>query len=247
MSDEQRDLHHQGGDDDEGAQHLRAQLTAIDPATALPAADPVGVARLMEDAMSQNPESPRALESPDTIETRTDHLRDRSRLTWIVAAAATAVIVGGVGFAVASGGRDDPVVAADAPGDAGTASADGSGEVPSVSELSLAEGAPATKCLTPEAAPQVVAAQTLVVDATVESISGGVVTLAPTTFYAGEETDLVTVSQPDGDLQVLLSGVEFEEGGRYLVSATDGQVTLCGFSAPYSDQLAAVYDEAFPG
>ena len=90
-------------------------------------------------------------------------------------------------------------------------------------------------------------AQSLVVDATVESISGGVVTLSPTRFYAGEETDLVTVSEPSGDLQMLLAGVEFEEGGRYLVSATDGQVTLCGFSGPYTERLAAVYDEAFAG
>ena len=41
--------------------------------------------------------------------------------------------------------------------------------------------------------------------------------------------------------------MSFEEGGRYLVSATDGRVTLCGFSAPYSTELAALYDQAFPG
>ena len=35
-------------------------------------------------------------------------------------------------------------------------------------------------------------------------------------------------------------------GGRYLVSASGGQVSLCGFSAPYSEQLAAVFAEAFP-
>ena len=60
-------------------------------------------------------------------------------------------------------------------------------------------------------------------------------TLAPTTFYAGEATDLVTVSEPGGDLQPLLSGVDFAEGSRYLVSATDGRVTLCGFSGPYCE------------
>lgn len=57
----------------------------------------------------------------------------------------------------------------------------------------------------------------------------------------------MTVTEPSGDLQLLLTGVDFTEGGRYLVSASDGQVTLCGFSAQYSSSLAAVYDEAFSG
>ncbi len=92
-----------------------------------------------------------------------------------------------------------------------------------------------------------VSAQTTVVDAVAESVSGGLVTLRPTRFYAGEETDLVTVESPGEDMQALLSAVQFEEGKRYLVSATDGRVTLCGFSAEYSDSLAAVYAEAFAG
>lgn len=212
---------------------LRARLAAADPAASLSAADPAGVARLLEDTMSQTPE------------TRSDHLRHRSRLTWAIAAAAAVVIVGGFAFAFALGndGDDGPAVAAtdvspSAPVTTPT-------EEESVTELSLAANGTSGRCLTPEAAPQVVSSQSLVVDATVESISAGVVTLAPTRFYTGEETDIVTVSEPSGDLQLLLAGVEFEEGERYLVSATDGQVTLCGFSGPYSERLAAVYDDAF--
>ncbi len=233
-------------------QDLRALLAAVDPAASLPAADPAGVARLMEDAMSEHTEHTEHTEhsgTPETPESRTDHLHDRSRLTWIVGAAAAAVIVGGVGFAVL-GGDDDPGPGA-ASGSPAVVSSDGPApdpsEVPSVTDLTVSGSGSSAKCLTPEAAPQVVSSQTLVVDATVQSISGGVVTLEPTRFYAGEETDLVTVSEPSGDLQLLLSGVEFEEGGRYLVSATDGQVTLCGFSGPYSQRLADVYDGAFGG
>lgn len=231
-----------GNQDDDADRDLRALLAAVDPAASLPAADPAGVARLMEDTMSETPEM------PDTAETRSDHLHHRSRLTWIVGAAAAAVIVGGAAFVVAGNGDDGTDAASGTPGvvDTSGAAVD-SNEAPSVTELSVSGSGTSAKCMTPESSPQVVAAQTLVVDATVESISGGVVTLAPTTFYAGEETDLVTVSEPSGDLQMLLSGVDFEEGGRYLVSATDGQVTLCGFSAPYSETLAAVYDEAFAG
>jgi hypothetical protein len=210
---------------------LRARLAAADPAASLSAADPAGVARLLEDIMSQTPE------------TRCDHLRHRSRLTWAIAAAVAVVIVGGIAFALGNDGDDGPAVAAtdvspSAPVTTPT-------EEESVTELSLAANGTSGRCLTPEAAPQVVSSQSLVVDATVESISAGVVTLAPTRFYTGEETDIVTVSEPSGDLQLLLAGVEFEEGERYLVSATDGQVTLCGFSGPYSERLAAVYDDAF--
>ena len=238
MSDEQRE------------EDLRVLLASVDPAATLPAADPAGVARLMEDTMSQTPEIPQDLDSPAVAETRSDHLHHRSRLTWIVAAAAATIIVGGAAFAVFGGGEDGLGAATGAPDivDSSGAVAPDAGETPSVTQLSVQGGEAASgKCLTPEAAPQVVSSQSLVVDATVESISGGVVTLAPTRFYAGEETDLVTVTEPGGDLQMLLSAVTFEEGGRYLVSATDGQVTLCGFSAPYSERLAAVYDEAFAG
>ncbi|WP_323791786.1 hypothetical protein [Nocardioides sp.] len=230
---------------------LRALLATADPAAALPPADPAGVARLMEDLMPEMPEHTDVHEGV-TTENRADHLRQRSRLTWIVAAAAAAVIVGGVAFVLIGGSGED------GPGSAGsevvdsrvTGDADGAidpGEAASVTELTLSGDASAARCLTPESAPQVVAAQTLVVDAVVESISGGVVTLAPTTFYAGEATDLVTVSEPEGDLTRLLAGVEFTEGGRYLVSATDGRVTLCGFSGPYSASLAGIYKRAFTG
>ena len=213
---------------------LRARLVGADPAASLPAADPAGVARLLEDTMSQTPE------------TRSDHLRHRSRLTWVIAAAAAVVIVGGVAFAIGTGDDNSPELAGDAPTVVDPSSTAPDGEE-SVTELTITSNGTSGRCLTPEAAPQVVSSQSLVVDATVESISAGVVTLAPTRFYTGEETDLVTVSEPSGDLQLLLAGVEFEEGGRYLVSATDGQVTLCRFSGPYSERLAAVYDDAFSG
>ncbi len=228
--------------DEQHEEDLRALLAAADPAATLPAADPAGVARLMEDTMSHMPET------AEVPETRTDHLHGRSRLTWIVAAAAAAIIVGGTAFALLGTDDDDgPQTASGSPQVINSSGPGGEAEAPSVTELSISGETTSAKCLAPESAPQVVTAQTLVVDATVESISGGVVTLAPTRFYAGDPTDLVTVAESSGDLSRLLLGVEFAEGERYLVSATDGRVTLCGFSGPYSERLAAVYDEAFAG
>ena len=88
--------------------------------------------------------------------------------------------------------------------------------------------------------------QTLAFDGTVQAITDGSVTLAPTQCYAGEPTDAGRGRRrPARRSQALIGACEFEDGGRYLVSATDGQVTVCGFSAPYSAELAALYDQAF--
>ena len=52
-------------------------------------------------------------------------------------------------------------------------------------------------------------------------IAGGVVTLKPTHFYTGDPTDLVRVEAPAAaDLRALIQAVKFENGERYLVSAT---------------------------
>jgi len=41
--------------------------------------------------------------------------------------------------------------------------------------------------------------------------------------------------------------VDFREGERYLVAATGGSVAVCGLSGHYSQDLAALYAEAFGG
>lgn len=61
------------------------------------------------------------------------------------------------------------------------------------------------------------------------------------------EASTVTLSVPGGKASVALDGVEFAEGERYLVTATDGQVNGCGFSGPATPELSAAYQEAFTG
>jgi hypothetical protein len=209
-------------DDDE----LRARLRAVDPASSLPPADPARVARLLEDTMSRPTDSDVLTESAES------GTRRRSPLTWLAAAAAVVVISGVGAYALLQGGAD---------------TSPGPGAVvrqATVTQLT-APPAVAAKCMVPNA--RILAGQTLAFDGTVESIADGVVTLVPTHFYTGEETDRVTVEAPSADLQALIGAVQFEEGGRYLVSATDGNLTVCGFSGPYTDNLAALYAEAFPG
>ncbi|MGZ4447875.1 MAG: hypothetical protein ACXVWZ_14795 [Nocardioides sp.] len=207
-------------DDDE----LLARLRAVDPASALPPADPSWVARLVEDTMGNDV---RTYEPP---ETREDGTHGRGPLTWLVAAAAVLLIAGAGIFGLVNRGGDDKVPAA--------------GTQPSVTTLHAPAGGTTGKCMVPNA--RLISQQSLAFEGTVQSIAGGVVTLVPTRFYTGSATDLVKVEAPSADLQALVGAVKFEEGGRYLVAASGGQVMVCGFSGPYTADLAGLYQQAFP-
>ena len=85
-------------------------------------------------------------------------------------------------------------------------------------------------------------------EGTVTEVGDGSATLDVDTWYAGEdETERVRVSTPSQEIVDLLLAVDFQEGGTYLVSASDGQVSLCGFSAVKDELLTGLYDEAYAG
>ena len=200
---------------------LRARLQASDPASSLPPADPERAAELLEDVMS----------TELTTESRETGTHNRSPLTWLVAAAAVLIIAGVGVFAVV--GHDDDPAAPPTAADART-----------VTELSApSPSAYAARCMVPNA--ETLSQQSLAFSGTVTTLADGVVTLTVDHWYAGGPTDLVRVQAPDAQLQELVGAVEFEDGGRYLVSASNGQVTVCGFSAPYSSDLAGLYGQAF--
>lgn len=200
---------------------LQRRLRAADPAASLPPAPTDRTRRLLEDVMHTEP----------TTETRATGTRHRGPLTWAVAAAAVVLIAGVALFGVLRHDDDPaaPPTAADSR---------------SVTELAAPPStAYDARCMVPNA--DVLAQQTLAVDATATDVLDGVVTLAPTHWYAGSPTELVTVQAPPEQLQDLVGAVDFHEGGRYLVSASDGQVTVCGLTGPWSRRLAALYDAAF--
>jgi hypothetical protein len=206
-------------DDDE----LRDRLRASDPAASLPPADPTRVARLLEDVMS----------TELTTENRETGTRNRGPLTWLVAAAAVLIIAGVAVYGVL-GHDDDPTPPPAADGHT------------TVTELSAPNAAAYdARCMVPN--PEIVAQQSVAFDGTVTTLADGAVTLTVDHWYAGSPTDLVRVQAPATELEELVGAVHFEDGGRYLVSATGGQVTVCGFSAPYSTDLAKIYEQAFPG
>ncbi len=107
-----------------------------------------------------------------------------------------------------------------------------------------ADGSAAAKCAMPTV--ETLAGFDTAFAGTVTSLDEGTATLAVDQWYAGgDEADTVTVESPSKDLQDLLMAVDFQEGESYLVSATGGRVTLCGFTAQESPELQAIYDGAF--
>lgn len=205
---------------------LRERLRAADPASSLAPADPDRVARLLEAAMTEHPEHPERLG-------RDPAGGGRTRTTWVAAAAAV-LVVGGIALAATTGGEDRT--------DVPTADRDGGGD--SVVVLAAPAATPG-RCMVPNAT--ALAQQDTAFLGTVEEVTDDTVTLAVDDQYAGEEADRVEVRAPGEDLRLLVGAVDFREDEQYLVSATDGRVTVCGFSGPATPQLHSLYDEAFGG
>jgi hypothetical protein len=150
-------------------------------------------------------------------------------LPWVVgiAAAVLVVVVG--------------LVVLDARGDGGgTPSASGQGTV-----TKLTIEAPQGRCLAPDAT--TLAQAQLAFSGPVVSVNDGVITLQPTTWYAGTHTTQVTVQQADAGSSNLIGAVEFRQGEDYYVAANNGAVMVCGFSGEKSSDLATLYQEAFAG
>ena len=73
------------------------------------------------------------------------------------------------------------------------------------------------------------------------------VTLAVREWYAGGGDAAQVRIDLVGSPASLAGYFEFAEDRRYLVAANDDTVMVCGFSGPWSDQLATVYDDTFEG
>lgn len=206
--------------DDDLDRELVERLQAADPAAHLPPADPARVNRLLEGTMSHD---------VTTHESRETGIRNRSPLTWLVAAAAVLLITGVGAFVLRSNDADSAPIAGPGRG--------------TVTQLTAAP--PAGRCMVPNA--RLLGAQTIALRGTVESVTDSVVVLNVTHWYQGGPTALVKVTAPSEAIQQLLGAVPFKVGADYLVAAYQGQVTQCGLSGPYARQLSSLYDRAFAG
>lgn len=161
--------------------------------------------------------------STPTIETREEKPRS-SRIVWFAAAAAVlvaAVAIGGIAL------NDDPEVVAGPP-----------------LELTAGPHDALASCLQFDVS--TLAMMPVAFEGTVVAVEGEAVTLDVDTWFTGGDAEQVRITAPAG-LEALIGGISFEQGGTYLITATDGTVNYCGYSGPATPEFRQAFDEAFPG
>jgi hypothetical protein len=145
----------------------------------------------------------------------------RRRWWWLGAfAAAIVLVVGGVLIANRGGGSEEQAVAFQLPG------------ADAAMQMCLA-----VTDYVPDPAAQAFSG-------TVTGVDAAGVTLDVDQWYTttGEQADVVNLTAGT-DVSVALDGVEFVEGQRYLVTVVNGEVQICGVSAPASPELEALYGQ----
>ncbi len=227
-------------DDFDRDDELRALLRSADPVGSLSPADPAALAHLLEDVMSADLEVRPVVPDEGTRATGT---HGRNRLTWLVAAAATAMIAGVGGFAIAGLSGDNPSPQAS---DRRTSSPDttAAGAPAAGVTTELTAKAPQGRCAVPDAT--LLAQYDQAFMGTVTAINGDTVTFQATEVFNGEVGETVQVAATPPDMAALVSAVNFQMGGTYLVSAFEGSVSTCpGFSGPASGDVQKLFTEAF--
>ena len=209
-------------------EELRARLSRIDPAPAAVDVDPVTSPRaqdLLERTMTQTLDT-----SPDTpADAPVTH--PRWRRPALLAAAASVLVVAAVAVAVPmlTGSDDAPAK-----------------RTPTTVALTLPAsdgGTSMSSCMMFDVA--ILRQMPVALAGTVTAVDAERVTLDVDRWYKGGTADQVTVSQPGANTSASLDGVTFEQGKRYLLTATDGTVNGCGFSGPATAELEKSYAEAF--
>lgn len=213
--------------DDQHDDDLRDALARLDPAAALPPADPARTARQLEDVMT----------TPETRPVRSRRLRVLS------AVAAAVVVLTASGIALTRGGDDDSVPSADG------SPTPAASEVPGASvTLTAGGGAGIARCGVPR--PALLGQAAVAVDGTVTAIEDGVASVAVAKVYAGDpDLSTVKVQVPSARLAELLSVTDLAVGQRYLLAGQGPTLGLmvCGYSGPRTAALSDLYDQAFGG
>ena len=197
---------------------LQARLRDADPARRTPPPDPSWIDTLAQSTM----EAPMTTPEPAA----------GTRRTWLLTAAAAVLVaaLGVGGWSALSGDDNRDQVAREK----------------TVTTLIVPKPDLAAMCM--QLTPETVGQMQVAFDGTVSSIEGEEVTLDVTKWYVGGDTDQVKLVQNSPDAMIALEGdIVLEQGQRYLVTAHDGQINGCGFTALWSQELQDIFDQAFAG
>ncbi|MDT4920204.1 MAG: hypothetical protein QOI15_1106 [Pseudonocardiales bacterium] len=198
------------------------RLRAADPAGPSRPLPPSRVTRaeLIEEIMTTTDEAP-ATPTPSAKPSRT---------RWLLAAAAVAAIaVAGTLVAVNVGSDSKPTAAPQK----------------TVKHLALPTvGGPATQmCIRFEA--DHLRDMPVAFSGTVAEATDTDVLIDVDHWYKGGSADQVQLANHNQPEVALEGGIQFEVGHRYLVSASDGTVSMCGYSGEWSAEFEQSFQEAF--
>jgi hypothetical protein len=117
---------------------------------------------------------------------------------------------------------------------------------PAVKTLKLGSSGPgATTCI--RFLIDVLREKQVAFDGTATQVSDNDVLLTVNHWYKGGSAEEVRLSNYHPPAIALEGGVNFQVGHRYLVTAADGVVSGCGYTADWSPQLAKTFQQAFGG
>jgi hypothetical protein len=150
----------------------------------------------------------------------------------LAVAAATTLIVGGAVTAAVVIGTDG---AAD----------NGNSLVAAKAPLKLKAPSPASASMCIQFSPDILAEMPVAFAGTVTSLGAHTVTLDVDHWYRGGDEAQVEIGRLDESAIALVGIPALNVGDRYLITATDGVVSACGYSAPWSDEMAAIFAGAF--
>lgn len=84
-------------------------------------------------------------------------------------------------------------------------------------------------------------------DGTAAQVASGRVVIEVGHWYRGGDAPRVELTTRVGDSVTLEGSLKFEQGRRYLVTATAGVVNSCGFTLEWTPEAAATFQRAFAG
>ncbi|MBI5088239.1 MAG: hypothetical protein HZB15_05105 [Actinobacteria bacterium] len=202
---------------------LRQRIAGIDPARDV-TIDPINGDRartLLENIMSDTL-TPNSLDADST----TPPVRHRHRRRWWSAlAGGAAVAAAAVGIVAVNGGGGTAPVAAP--------------------PVVLAVPAPDAMAMCMAIDATILGDVDLAFGGTVTEVGDGTVTLEVDRWYegGGDATTVQLTTPPN--FTAALDGVDFVAGGRFLVTATGGQVNSCGMSGAATPELEQLFEQAF--